>query len=436
MYNGILRDLSVVWSLLHALILFIVFYETRYSAKKTIALTGLFMGSLLVVISALIFIKGAMWVANVMIFICVLPSLLFFWLLSSQRDGRFIFTFCFVDTVSLWWLVVTMILNYLLTPESYLVIFIGRLVGFPVFVYLAYYRFRRQYLEAQRAVSKGWGSFAAVTVVFYVLLMAAALYPTDFYNRPESLPVLLLLCLLLPLMYNNIFQIVIRQRRLADAEEQMRILNSQAAAMEKRINQTMESEKQIAIHRHDLRHRLQTIYAMLQEGETVEAMDYISASQEALTDVKARRWCANPVLNAVFTTYFRQAEREDVRVEADMDIPADLPVDAVELSTVFANAMENAIHAVKRLPRERRVICCKCISFPQPMFSISNPYRGKVRFDANGCPVTDAPSHGTGTRSIAAYCEKHGAVCRYKAAEGWFTLQIVQPLRTDYGRSG
>jgi len=431
MYSGFLRDISVVWSLLHVLILFIVFYESRYSVRKTVALTGIFMGTLLVIISSLVFIKGAMWVADMMIFICVLPSLLFFWLMSSQRDGRFIFTFCFVDTVSLWWLVVTMILNYLLTPNTYLVIFIGRLIGFPVFEYLAYCRFRKQYLEAQRAVSKGWGGFAAVTVVFYLLLVVASLYPANFYERPEILPVLVLLLLLLPLMYNNIFQILLRQQRLTDAEEQMRILNSQATAMERRIEQTMASEKQITIHRHDLRHRLQTIYAMLQEGEAKDAMDYISASQEALTDVKAKRWCANPVLNAMFTAYFRQAEGEGIRVEADMDIPAGLPIDAVELSTVFANALENAIHAVKNLPQERRVICCKCIRYPQLMFSVSNPYQGKVRFDGNGCPAAVNPSHGTGTRSIAAYCEKHGAVCRYKAEEGWFTLQIVQTIQAE-----
>jgi len=431
MYNGFLRDISMVWSLFHVLVLFIAFYESRYSIKKTFALTGIFMGSLLAIISILIFFKGVFWFGDRVIFLCVLPSLVFFWRMSSQRDGRFIFTFCFVDTISLWWLVLTMVLNYFLTPDSFWVIFIGRLIGFPVFEYLAYYRFRRLYLETQRAVSKGWGSFAAVSIVFYILLIVTSLYPDNIYQRPEIIPVLLLLLLLLPLMYYNIFQILLRQQRLTDAEEQMRILNAQAAAMERRIKQTMDSEKQISIYRHDLRHRLQTIYAMLQEGETKAAMDYISVSQEALTDVKSKRWCANPVLNAVFTAYFRQAEGKGIRIEADMDIPADLSVDAVELSTVFANALENAIHAVKRLPRERRVICCKCIQYPQPMFCVSNPYKGKVRFDENGCPVAGSPSHGTGTRSIAAYCEKHGAVCRYKAEEGWFTIQIAQMSQAE-----
>jgi len=80
--------------------------------------------------------------------------------------------------------------------------------------------------------------------------------------------------------------------------------------------------------------------------------------------------------------------------------------------------LENAVHAVRKLPQERRIIYCKCIRYPQLMFSVSDPYEGKVRFDGNGCPVADTPSHGTGTRSIAAYCEKNGAVCRRRSKSG------------------
>lgn len=38
-----------------------------------------------------------------------------------------------------------------------------------------------------------------------------------------------------------------------------------------------------------------------------------------------------------------------------------------------------------------------------------------------------ADGHGLGTRSIAAYCEKHDAMRAYSAENGWFTVQITQP---------
>ena len=426
-----LRDISLIWSLFHVLILFIAFYESRYPKKKTYILTGIFMGGLLVILSVLIFLKGAVWVSNATLVICTLPSLVFFWLMSSQRDGRFVFTFCLVDTVSLWFIALTMVLNYWLTPETYWVLFIGRIIGFPAFEYLAWHRLRKPYLEVQRAVAKGWFSFAAVTAVFYILMFVASLYPTSIYENPDGIPALVLLLVLMPLMYWNIFQVLARQQRLADAEEETRILHLQSAMMAQRIEQTMEAEKQISIHRHDLRHQLQAIKTMLESGEISEAQNYIEMSHEALNGTKSKRWCLHPVLDAVFAAYFRQAEAEGIRIEADMDIPADIPVNAVELSTVFANALENAIHAVGKLPQEQQVIRCKCIWQPQLMFYVSNPYAGEVRFDENDRPVAESTMHGIGTRSIAAYCEKYGAVCRYSAEDGWFSIKIAQTIWTE-----
>lgn len=43
----LLRDLSVLWSLLHILVLFMMLYRSRYSRKKTILLTGISMGFLI-----------------------------------------------------------------------------------------------------------------------------------------------------------------------------------------------------------------------------------------------------------------------------------------------------------------------------------------------------------------------------------------------------
>lgn len=427
----LLRDFSAIWSLFHVLFLFISLYEPRYSKRKTMLLTGIFMGSLLLVVSSLILIKGTIWVINVCIPLITLPSLLFFWILSSQRDGRFVFTFCLVDTLSLWWLAVTMLLNLWLTPNTYWMIFWGRMIGFPLMVYLVYYKFRAPYLAVQHAIARGWLAFACVSAVFYLLLLVVALFPTNIYQRPEGIPAMVLLLILMPLMYWNIFQVLLRQQRLVTAEEETHYLQLQSKMMTQRITQSMEQEKAISIYRHDLRHRLQTISTMLEDGNTEQALAYIASSNQNLTDTHRKKWCVHPMLDAVFSSYFQQAEAASITVEASLDIPADLPIDATELSTVFSNALENAIHATKQLPIEDRKIRCRCICQPQLMFDISNTYTGKISFDAHHRPIAIDPHHGLGTRSIASYCEKHHATCTYKVNNQWFTIQIVQPLSGD-----
>ena len=45
----ILRDLSVLWSLFHILILFMMLYRSRYSRRKTMILMGISMGLVILV---------------------------------------------------------------------------------------------------------------------------------------------------------------------------------------------------------------------------------------------------------------------------------------------------------------------------------------------------------------------------------------------------
>ena len=165
--------------------------------------------------------------------------------------------------------------------------------------------------------------------------------------------------------------------------------------------------------------------ALLENDDTEAALRFIGASVENLEKLRPRRFCSNPILDAVFSSYCAQAERDGIRMELSLAIPDQLPVSVEELSTVFANAMENAIHACQKLPREERVIRCKCISSPQLMFKISNPYSGEVRFDESGIPVAEREGHGIGSRSIQAFVRKYGAYHAYQTRDGWFTLTIA-----------
>lgn len=136
-------------------------------------------------------------------------------------------------------------------------------------------------------------------------------------------------------------------------------------------------------------------------------------------------WCSNAVLDAILTAYFQRAKEKNIRLDVNLAIPDELPIPAAELSTVFANALENMIHEVERLPMEERRMICKCISAPRLMLEFSNPCRGEVKFGSDGLPLTQGSGHGIGTRSIAAFAEKHHAVCSFRMEHGWFKLQLA-----------
>ena len=426
-----LLDWSTVWSLIHVFVLNALLYEPRLPKKKALILTIALMGPL-AAYNAWFFVHfGNELAGQLVLFNCTIPSLIFFMLMAKHRNGRLLFTFCLSDTISLEIICITRLIDDAIGLPDFWVLFILRLLIWPVLEFVVIKWLRKPYLALQDAVQKGWGRFAAITLLFYVILVVMSSYPTVIQNRPEDLPALLLVMALMPLIYWSILTMLFRQQELHEAKQKEQLLLIQTTMLKQRIEQTMETENQISIHRHDLHHQLQVIKTMLENGEIREVQNYIDASQKTLNDTKSRHWCLHPVLDAVFAAYFKQAEAAGIKIEADLDIPADIPVNAVELSTVFANALENAIHAVSKLSQEQWIIRCRCICQPQLMFYVSNPYSGEARFDENNRPVADSAMHGIGTRSIAAYCEKYGATCEYSAKDGVFVIRIAQTIWTN-----
>ena len=156
----ILRDLSVLWSLLHILVLFMLLYRSRYPKRRTVILTVVFMGSLVLLNVAGLVRYGTEYMGRVFLLTCTLPSLLFFWFMSQDKRGRFFFTFCVADTVSYWIIALTNIMDFYLGGQGYILMFVGRLVLFPLVEWVAYRYLRKPYRELQESVAKGWGLFA------------------------------------------------------------------------------------------------------------------------------------------------------------------------------------------------------------------------------------------------------------------------------------
>lgn len=155
-------------------------------------------------------------------------------------------------------------------------------------------------------------------------------------------------------VYPTIFLVLFEQFHNLKAQERQRVLEAQTIMMSQRVEDILRAEETKRIERHDMRHQLQTVASLAQRGD----------------------------------------------MEIKIGLLKELPIDVFELSIVFANALENAIHAVKELPENQRRIICKSVMKPRFMIEISNTYAGEVTFDQRGVPVADRPGHGIGTLEV------------------------------------
>ena len=418
-----IRELSTMFASMFSLVIFITLFESRLERKKAITLTLALMVPLMFFNFILLAVLGPIVMSTLLLVTCSLPSLCFFLFLSKYRDGRFIFTFFFADTLILEVIYLTSILDFYL-GNSYWFMAISRLIACPVLAVVVWKLVRPGYLRLQRSVKKGWGISAAIALLFYVILSLEISIPSHIVQRPAQIPGFLLQLLLMPIIYLHFFRTMRQQQLLHETDMQEQILQLQVDNMSQRIEEFHKFEEKFRIERHDYRHNLQTIAALLETGDQDRARalirEYTGRNQQPLPE----SYCRKPVLDAVLSTYLQLARELGIRPSLRLNFPEVLPVNETELATVFSNALENAIHACKSVPAENRLLEITVMTDPCFMFQIRNSYSGTVSFDADGIPFSPSRNHGFGTRSIVAFCSKNHADYEFKVDPTRFCLRI------------
>lgn len=345
-------------------------------------------------------------------------------LVSRHRGGRLAFQLL---TVVVFCLFVQHIggLAYMLSGGRGWVLFLAYGVAAAALIAFLMLVLRPLLFKVLDQISRGWWLTCIVIAYYY----AINIYLIPGYAG-ESLAATVIkpaLSLLMVGFYAILIILFTNARHESETRRDMQLLSFELSALGDRLDAMKEAEETVRIERHDLRHRLQTAAELVSRGDAAAALDFLNASQRTLDEQPSVvRWCRPPILDAVFSTSFDRAEREGIRVDADISLPETLRVDEAEFAVVCANALENAINACKELPPgQTRTISCKAIGRPSVMLKVSNPCTAPVRFDRNGLPVAAEQGHGTGVLSIAAFAKKHGATTRFFVEDGWFTFMIV-----------
>lgn len=260
-----LVNLSTAIAMFEVIAIFLILFESRYSKKSYVVTLILFIalwltGNLYILFTYGIEVQGAYTLIT-----ATLPSLIYFWFMAKHRDGRFFFTFCMVDTVMIWVMMVTGLIDYAVGGEG-LVNFLLRIAAFPVMLYVAHRFARRPYLLLLSSVSRGWWLFSAMTAIFYITLAIMGGIPTNLRHRPDDMPAAVLVLILLPLTYATIFIVLYQQDELFRSRERQRIFEAQAMMLCRRMEDIRRSEDAMRIERHDMRHHLQVVASLAQKG--------------------------------------------------------------------------------------------------------------------------------------------------------------------------
>ena len=299
------------------------------------------------------------------------------------------------------------------------------LVFYGAAIFLEWRFVRRPFRMLLKVMPDRWGALTLIPCVFCFYLIFLAAWPGSYMENRLQRVYGYVSLIPMAVVYIAAFHSLIGQYRMQMERQDAALLTVQISALKEKLQKIQEMEEDIRIQRHDLRHQLHTVTELISRGEEDTALEFLDAARQRLDVLQETRWCRPPVLDAVFSSYFDQAQKQGIRVEASISLPGTLPVDESELAIVLANALENAIHANAALPREQRQIRCKIVGTPSVMLELINPCAETVSFDDQGLPLARREGHGLGVQSISAFCKRHGAVCCFEQMAGQFRLQLV-----------
>ena len=185
-----------------------------------------------------------------------------------------------------------------------------------------------------------------------------------------------------------------------------------------------ENVELINIKCHDMKHQISMLGDRIDPAALKEIKDVIAIYDESIKT-------GNEVLDVFLAEKSLLCKKENIRLECDADGKSLEFMNPPDLYSLFGNALDNSIDAVRKLEDDDRAVE---VSVKRRMnmvaIHIENRYSGELRFDGE-LPVTtknDDKYHGYGMRSIRMIVDKYHGNMSIFASDGTFALDIILPL--------
>ena len=179
---------------------------------------------------------------------------------------------------------------------------------------------------------------------------------------------------------------------------------------------------------HDLKYQ---IALLKQETEAEESIAYLDQLEQEIKIYEAQNKTGNKILDTILTGKSIYCQNHWIELTCVVDGTAIAFMEAMDISTLFGNMLDNAIESVSKIEKKERRLIHLAVARQKGFvrIRIENCYDEALVFD-NGMPVStkaDKKYHGFGLKSIQSTAKKYGGSATIQAENGWFELRILMP---------
>lgn len=182
---------------------------------------------------------------------------------------------------------------------------------------------------------------------------------------------------------------------------------------------------EIRKYRHDTKNRLTGLLALLKDERYEDAILSLKKELDLMNETSRNIFNSNnPILDAVILSKITTANKFNIDINPTIIINQPIYVDAIDLSILIGNALDNAIEASKLIPNP--IITIKIISLVEQLtIEITNPVEENVDTNRLKSNKSNKYLHGLGIQSMQSISTKYDGEIFFSCKECIFTTDII-----------
>lgn len=201
----------------------------------------------------------------------------------------------------------------------------------------------------------------------------------------------------------------------------LEMFSMQADHFDRRIQEAREA-------RHDLRQHARVLSSLADAGDLDHIRAYIHETMGALADPEPLLWCQNVAVNAVVSFYLNRAIALGARVDARLDLPAQLGQSQADVVVVVGNLLENALEALETQTGGELELTVRAHGGPSTplVLTVDNSCTHAPASTPDGRLLSSKHAGlGIGTESVRLAAEAYGGEARFAYANGRFEASVL-----------
>ena len=175
-----------------------------------------------------------------------------------------------------------------------------------------------------------------------------------------------------------------------------------------------------------MRHHLNQLSVLADEGDLQKLRIYLTETTSRIA-VLDTGLCENRPADSVISYYCALAKQNSIPFITQLDLPAQIPVNEMDMCLVLSNLLENALEASLRISPSLRHIKLTAYLHGKNLLliQVENAFDGIINKKNDAFQSSKRIGSGIGTQSIRHIAEKSGGASTFSYQDGIFYARIM-----------